>query len=164
MLWWTVRDSKRGAGLWGRQAERNRQWEGAGEMKAVLCKDFIGLEGLEIGEIDEPVPGPEEVLIEVHAASVSFMDWLMVSGGYQMRPPLPYVPGTESAGIVVSVGDDVTRFRIGDRVACCDWIGGFGERMTAKEWKTVHVPDNVDFIPASTVIHNYNTARQHEEE
>ena len=127
-------------------------------MKAVLCKEFIGPDGLEIGETVEPVPGPEEVLIEVHAASVSFMDWLMISGGYQMKPPLPYVPGTESAGIVVAVGGDVTRFRIGDRVACCDWIGGFGERMTAKEWKTVHVPDTVDFVPASTVIHNYNTA------
>ncbi|HUT47940.1 MAG TPA: NADPH:quinone oxidoreductase family protein [Alphaproteobacteria bacterium] len=127
-------------------------------MKAVLCTDFIGTEGLEIAEIDAPVPEPEEILVDVHAASVSFMDYLMVSGGYQMRPELPYVPGTESAGVVVAVGDKVTQFKPGDRVACCDWIGGFAERMTSKEWKAVKLPDGVEFAAASTILHNYTTA------
>jgi NADPH2:quinone reductase len=127
-------------------------------MKAVLCRDVIVTEGLEIAQIDEPVPGPEEILVDVHAASVSFMDYLMVSGGYQMRPELPYVPGTESAGIVAAVGAKVSQFKPGDRVACCDWFGGFAERMTSKEWKAAHVPDGVDFAPASTILHNYTTA------
>src|SRR6266700_3442300 len=97
-------------------------------MRAVLCRSFSG---------------PEH---------------LLVSGGYQMRPPTPFVPGTEAAGVVVGVGSKVTRFRPGDRVACLSWIGGFGERMVAKEWKSVLIPDAVSFETAATVIHSYDTA------
>ena len=79
-------------------------------MKAVLCSTFTGPEDLRVGEIDEPKPASDEILIEVHAASVSFMDHLMVSGLYQMRPPTPFVPGTEAAGVVIAVGEKVTRF------------------------------------------------------
>jgi NADPH:quinone reductase len=61
-------------------------------MRAVLCTAFEGIKSLTIGETAEPSPKPDEVLIDVYAASVSFMDYLMISGGYQMRPPLPYVP------------------------------------------------------------------------
>ena len=73
-------------------------------MKAVLCTAFTGPEGLEIGEADEPVPAADEILFDVHAASVSYMDYLLISGGYQMRPETPFVPGTEAAGIVVDIG------------------------------------------------------------
>ena len=66
-------------------------------MKAVLCHSFSGPEGLSVGEIDEPKPAADEVLIDVHAASVSFMDYLIVSGRYQMRPPTPFVPGSRLA-------------------------------------------------------------------
>jgi NADPH2:quinone reductase len=68
------------------------------------------------------------------------------------------VPGTEAAGVVVGVGSKVTRFKPGDRAACLSWIGGFGERMVAKEWKSVRVPDGVSFETAATVIHSYDTA------
>jgi NADPH:quinone reductase len=68
-------------------------------MRAVLCNAFDGIKALTIGEAEEPRPGAGEVLIDVHAASVSYMDYLMASGGYQMRPPLPYVPGTDAAGL-----------------------------------------------------------------
>src|SRR6266550_6656993 len=90
--------------------------------------------------------------------SVSFMDHLMVSGLYQMRPPTPFVPGTEAAGIVVAVGGKVTRFQPGDRVACGSWTGGYAERMIAKEWKSVRLPVGVAFETAATVWHNYGTA------
>ncbi len=92
-------------------------------MKAVLCSAFGGPEELHIGEIEQPKPAHDEILIDVHAASVSFMDYLLVSGRYQMRPPTPFVPGTEGAGVVVAVGGKVTRFRPGDRVACGNWFG-----------------------------------------
>lgn len=127
-------------------------------MKAVLCTDFVGPEGLEIGEADEPVPAADEILFDVHAASVSYMDYLIISGGYQMRPETPFVPGTEAAGIVADVGSAVTRFKPGDRVAWCGWTGGFGERAVGKEWRSAILPDEVEFAPASTVIHNYGTA------
>jgi NADPH:quinone reductase len=127
-------------------------------MRAVLCSAFNGPEDLRVGEIEEPVPASDEILIEVHAASVSFMDHLMVSGLYQMRPPTPFVPGTEAAGVVVAVGEKVTRFQPGDRVACGNWTGGYGERMVAQESKSVPLPAGVAFETAATVWHNYGTA------
>ena len=119
-------------------------------MRAVLCSAFTGPQDLRIGEIEEPTPASDEILVEVHAASVSFMDQLMVSGLYQMRPPTPFVPGTEAAGVVVAVGRKVTRFRPGDRVACSSWKGGYAERMTARESSSVRLPAGVAFETAAT--------------
>lgn len=127
-------------------------------MKAVLCRSFTGPDDLRVSKIDEPKPAADEILIDVHAASVSFMDQLMVSGLYQMRPPTPFVPGTEASGVVFAVGDKITTFAPGDRVACSSWTGGYAERMTAKASKSVHLPDGVAFEAAATVLHNYGTA------
>jgi NADPH2:quinone reductase len=127
-------------------------------MRAVLCDAFTGPEDLRIGEIEEPTPAGDEILIDVHAASVSFMDHLLVSGRYQMRPSTPFVPGTEAAGIVIAVGEKITRFQPGDRVAGGGWTGGYAERMTAKEWSSVRLPAGVSFETAATVWHNYGTA------
>jgi NADPH:quinone reductase len=127
-------------------------------MRAVLCDRFEGFGALRIGETAEPAPADDEILIDVHAASVSYMDYLMASGGYQLKPTLPYVPGTDAAGVVVAVGDMVARFRPGDRVACGNWFGGFAERMVAKASKSARLPDNVDFSTGSTVLHAYLTA------
>jgi NADPH2:quinone reductase len=127
-------------------------------MRAILCTAFEGIKSLSMGEISEPRPKPDEVLIDVHAASVSYMDYLMISGRYQMRPSLPYVPGTDAAGVIVAVGNQVDRFRPGDRVTCEAWYGGFAERMTAKASRTSRVPGNIDFQVGSTLLHIYLTA------
>ena len=127
-------------------------------MRAVLCDRFEGIAALRMGETAEPTPADDEVLIDVHAASVSYMDYLMASGRYQMRPTLPYVPGTDAAGVVVAVGDKVARFRPGHRVACTNWFGGFAERMVAKASGSARIPDNVDFFVGSSVLHAYLTA------
>jgi NADPH2:quinone reductase len=127
-------------------------------MRAILCNAFEGIKALSVAEAAEPEPAAHEVLIDVRAASVSYMDYLMTRGGYQMRPALPYIPGTDAAGIVVACGDRVTRFRPGDRVSCENWFGGFAERMVARESSTVCLPANVDFIAGSTVLHAYLTA------
>ena len=127
-------------------------------MRAVLCNAFEGIKALNLAEAAEPHLEADQVLIDVHAASVSYMDYLMASGGYQMRPALPYVPGTDAAGVVVACGDHVTRFRPGDRVSCESWFGGFAERMVAKESSTVFLPANVDFVIGSTILHAYLTA------
>ncbi|WFU13803.1 NADPH:quinone oxidoreductase family protein [Bradyrhizobium sp. CB3481] len=127
-------------------------------MRAILCKAFKGTEALEFTEVAEPHPAANEVLVDVHAASVSYMDYLMSSGGYQMRPALPYVPGTDAAGIVLACGDRVTRFRPGDRVSCGNWFGAFAERMVAKESSVALLPANVDFTVGSTVMNAYLTA------
>jgi NADPH2:quinone reductase len=127
-------------------------------MRAILCNAFKGIEALGFTEVDEPRPAANEVLVDVHAASVSYMDYLMSCGGYQMRPALPYVPGTDAAGIVLACGERVTRFRPGDRVSCGNWFGAFAERMVAKESSVAMLPANVDFIVGSTVMHTYLTA------
>src|ERR1044072_3825507 len=91
------------------------------QMKAVICREFSGPHRLEIGEMPEPAPAADEILVDVHAASVTYMDRLLVSGGYQMRPPTPFVPGTEAAGVVGGVGGKGTRFRLRPRLACLRW-------------------------------------------
>jgi NADPH:quinone reductase len=127
-------------------------------VRAVLCNAFEGIKSISLGETTEPCLAADEVLIDVHAASVSYMDYLMTCGGYQMRPALPYVPGTDAAGVVVACGDQVTRFRPGDRVSCESWFGSFAERMVAKESGTTRLPANVDFTVGSTILQTYLTA------
>jgi len=127
-------------------------------MKAVVCHAFDGPDALVFGEMPDPRPGPGEVLVDVHAAAVTFMDVLMVSGKYQMRPPLPFAPGNDAAGIVTAVGQGVSRFSVGDRVACGNWTGAYAERMVAREETTVALPPSVDFVTGATVRHGYGTA------
>ena len=128
------------------------------EMRGVLCHAFEGIKALTIGEAEEPRPRADEVLVDVHAASVSYADYLMICGGYQMRPALPYIPGTDAAGVVVACGDQVTRFGCGDQVCCESWFGSFAERMVAKASMTTRLPANVDFIVGSTIMQSYLTA------
>ena len=127
-------------------------------MRAVVCNAFEGIKALGLADVAEPHPAANEVLVDVHATSVSYMDYLMSCGGYQMRPALPYVPGTDAAGVVVACGEHVTRFRPGDRVSCGSWFGGFAERMVATESSTTHLPDNVDFVVGAAIRQAYLTA------
>ena len=127
-------------------------------MRAVICSSFDGIDALALGELAEPVPGPGQVLVDVHAAALSFMDTLMVAGSYQMRPALPFVPGSGAAGIVLAVGAGVERVRVGDRVACSHWHGGMAERMVAPESSVVKLPDSISFETGSTVRYAYGTA------
>lgn len=127
-------------------------------MRAMLCSSFDGPAALALGELPDPQPGPADVLVEVHAVSLSYMDCLMVSGQYQMRPPLPFAPGTDAAGVVIAVGKDVKRFRPGDRVATGDFTGAFAERIATNEWHATRIPDAMSFEVASVIRHAYGTA------
>ncbi|MGI3169378.1 NADPH:quinone oxidoreductase family protein [Pseudooceanicola sp. C21-150M6] len=127
-------------------------------MKAVMCTAFDGPEALRIGTLPDPEPASDEVLVEVQAASVSFMDLLMISGGYQLRPDLPYVPGTDAAGVARAVGADVAHIRPGDRVIGTGWHGAYAERMVVKGWRCNRLPEGVDMVDGSTVAHTYATA------
>lgn len=128
-------------------------------MRAVVCRRFDGIEALEWGELADPAPGPGQVLVGVHAAALSFMDTLMVAGRYQMKPALPFVPGTDAAGVVLAIGDGVRRIAVGDRVACSHWHGGMAERMVAPERNVVKLPEGIGFEVGSTVRYAYGTAR-----
>ncbi len=126
-------------------------------MKAVLCEGFTGPGDLVIGETEEPKPAPDQVLIEVHAATVNFMDYLIVSGLYQMKPELPFVAGTDAAGLVLEVGSEVEGLAPGDPVATFNWTGAFAERMVAGAHRTFRLPEGVDFVRGSGILHAYTT-------
>ena len=109
-------------------------------MRAVICSRFDGIDALELGELADPVPGPGQVLVDVHAAALSFMDTLIVAGRYQLKPRLPFVPGSDAAGVVLAVGEGVQYVRVGDRVACGHWHGGMAERMVVPASAVLKLP------------------------
>ncbi len=128
-------------------------------MRAVVCNSFDGIDGLVLASVEAPRPRAHEVLVDVHAASISFMDCLMVAGKYQLRPQTPFVPGTDAAGVVAEVGSEVTRFKPGDRVICSSWFGCYAEQVAVPQDAVVLLPEGVDFETGSTVRHCYGTAR-----
>tara|TARA_B100001057_G_C22801102_1_gene931546 strand:- start:618 stop:1607 length:990 start_codon:yes stop_codon:yes gene_type:complete len=127
-------------------------------MKAIVCNAFGDLSQLKLAKIDEPTCGPNDVLIEVRFATVSFMDWLMTDGGYQMKPSLPYVPGTDASGVVKAVGKNVIRFTPGDRVATSTWYGAYCEVMRAPEGSCSQIPDGVSDLDAANIMYSYGSA------
>ena len=126
-------------------------------MRAILCTGYGGPRDLALGDAPEPVAGPGQVLIEVHAAGVNFPDVLMSQGLYQTKPPLPFVPGVEAAGVVVAVGEGVEDLRPGQRVVA-GVQGAFAERVVARATHTVGLPDAIDFVTAAGMMMTYGTA------
>jgi NADPH2:quinone reductase len=128
-------------------------------MRAVLCEAWGEPEGLRLGEIDVPPPGPGEVRVAVHAAGVNFADILMVAGKYQEKPPFPFTPGLEAAGVVEAVGEGVTRVAAGDRVLALPRSGAFAEAALATEDSVFKIPDAMDFVTAAGFAVTYGTAQ-----
>ncbi len=127
-------------------------------MHAWLCEDPTGVDALKWKEIPTPVPGPGEVLVEIKAASLNFPDLLIVQNKYQHKPPLPFVPGSEYAGIVRAVGEDVRHPRIGQSVACLSGTGGFGTHAIAPAARCMVLPDGFDHVDAAAFIMIYATS------
>lgn len=127
------------------------------EMRAVRVHELVGPPGLRVDELPEPEPGPGEVLVEVRAAGVNFPDVLLSYGKYQFRPPPPFVPGGEAAGVVKAVGAGVTAVAPGDRVAATMVHGAFAERIVVAEAALVKVPDAVSFEVAAATLLTYGT-------
>lgn len=127
-------------------------------MKAVLCKTYGPPESLVIEEVETPAIGDDQVLIDVHAAGINFPDTLIIENKYQFKPPLPFTPGTEVAGIVKAVGKSVTRFKTGDPVMGFNAIGAFAEEMAAPEATTWHKPEGLNFEEAAGFIMIYGTS------
>ncbi len=117
-------------------------------MRAVLCHAWGAVEGLQLGDAPPPVPAGDEVIIAVRAAGINYADSIMVAGHYQTKPPLPFSPGLEAAGIVAACGDRVTRFRPGDRVMAILAHGGLAELAAAPEAETFAIPDRMSFEEA----------------
>lgn len=127
-------------------------------MKAVVCRNWGPPDSLALEEVPDPQPGPDQVVVEVRAAGVNFPDVLTVQGKYQIKPPLPFIPGNEFAGIVRTVGPGVTAFGPGDRVIGFTRTGAFAELALAPVSTLVPMPAGMDFDVAASVTLTYGTA------
>jgi NADPH2:quinone reductase len=127
-------------------------------MKAVLCTQYGPPESLVIEDVPSLVPGPGEVVVSVKAASVNFPDTLIIQNKYQIKPPLPFSPGSECAGVVKAVGEGVTRFGPGDRVIAFTAYGSFAEEVKTGETRLLPMPEGMDFTTAAAFILTYGTS------
>jgi NADPH2:quinone reductase len=127
-------------------------------MKAIVARDFGPIDQLAYADWPEPAAEGRTVVIEADVIGVNFPDGLLVQGLYQMKPPTPFVPGMEVAGRVVAVGDDVTRFKVGDRVASVSSLGAYAERVGAQEATVMKLPDAVSSEDACALMCGYGTS------
>ncbi len=127
-------------------------------MHAWLCEDPVGVEALNWKEIPTPQPQAGQVLLEIKAASLNFPDILIVQNKYQMKPALPFVPGSEYAGIVQAVGEGVSHLSVGQHVACLSGTGGFGTHTLAPAALCLPLPAEFAFVDAAAFIMIYATA------
>ena len=127
-------------------------------MHAWLCENPTGVDALTWTEMGTPQPKAGEVLIEIKAASLNFPDLLIVQNKYQMKPPLPFVPGSEYAGVVQAVGEGVTQLQVGQRVACLPGTGGFGTHAMAPAALCMPLPPEFSFVDAAAFIMIYATS------
>jgi NADPH2:quinone reductase len=114
-------------------------------MRAVTCRAWGPVEQLTVETVDPPVPGARQVVIDVEATGVNYADAIMVAGQYQTRPPFPFSPGLETAGVVARCGAEVVRYRPGDRVMAILAYGGFAEQAVAEEAETFPMPAGMSF-------------------
>lgn len=127
-------------------------------MRAVVCDEFGEPETLEVRQVDPATCGPHQVRIHVWASGLNYVDALFVQGRYQIKPPLPFVPGSEVAGEVTEVGRDVTGPAVGDRVMASTGLGGFADEVVVDATTAVPIPDRLSDGQAATMTQSYATA------
>ena len=127
-------------------------------MHAWLCENPVGVDALTWTEMPTPQPKAGEVLIEIKAASLNFPDLLIVQNKYQLKPALPFVPGSEYAGVIQAVGDGVTQLQVGQHVACLSGTGGFGTHTVASAALCMPLPSGFSFVDAAAFIMIYATS------
>lgn len=126
-------------------------------MKAVVCEAFGPPDTLVIRDLPRPEPGAGQVRVKVHAAGVNFPDLLMVQGLYQLKPPFPFTPGSEVAGVIEAVGEGVEALSVGDRVVATLPWGGYAEEVVADAPAVFPIPDELGFDVASALVIAYGT-------
>jgi len=127
-------------------------------MHAWLCENPIGVEALSWKELPTPQPDMGEVLIRIQAASLNFPDLLIVQNKYQYKPELPFVPGSEYAGVIEAVGEGVTHLRVGQPVACLSGTGGFATHVLAPATMCIPLPPGFPPVDAAAFIMIYATS------
>lgn len=127
-------------------------------MRAVLCKEFGPPDKLVVEDIPSPKPGAGEVVVSVKAAAVNFPDTLIIQNKYQHKPPMPFSPGADLAGVVKETGSSVTGFKAGDRVMALLTWGAFAEEVVVPVGSVVKIPDAVAFDLAASSGLTYTTS------
>src|SRR2546425_11643111 len=127
-------------------------------MRALLCKAYGPPESLIIEDVPPLDAGPGEVVVSVKAASVNFPDVLIIQNKYQVKPPLPFSPGSEVAGIVKATGDGVNGFKPGDRVMAITTYGAFAEEVKTEARRLLPLPAGMDFTQAAAFGLTYATS------
>lgn len=124
-------------------------------MRALQLETYDGPEALRVTEVPEPAAG-DDVVIDVRAIGINFPDYLITTGQYQHKPPLPFVPGCEVSGVVRSAPAG-SGWEAGDRVAAFVWTGGYAEQVAAPARSVYRLPDSMDFLTGAATIVNYHT-------
>jgi NADPH:quinone reductase len=127
-------------------------------MKALLCKQYGPPESLVVDDIASLHPEKDQVVISVKACGVNFPDTLIIQGKYQFKPPFPFSPGGEVAGIVKEVGEGVTHLKAGDDVFAMPGWGGFAEELLTNANRTFKMPPNMDYAVAASLMYTYGTS------
>ncbi len=127
-------------------------------MKAVLCKAFGPADTLVIEDTSSPQIKKNEVLLDVHAAGINFPDTLIIEGKYQFKPPFPFSPGGEAAGVISAVGEKVSHLKVGDRVMALTGWGSCAEQIAVPAYNILPMPDAMDFTTAAAFSMTYGTA------
>jgi NADPH2:quinone reductase len=125
---------------------------------AWLCENPVGVDALTWKEIPTPAPQAGQVLVRIEAASLNFPDLLIVQNKYQMKPDLPFVPGSEYAGVIEAVGEGVTDLKVGQSVACLSGTGGFGTHTLAPAKLCMPLPSGFPAVDAAAFIMIYATS------
>ena len=127
-------------------------------MKAVVCSSYGPPENLKLEEIDDPVYGNDDALVEVYASALNFPDGLQIQGKYQFQPPMPFTPGSEVAGKIKKTGAKLQGYNVGDRVMATPGIGGLAELVAVKSDGLRKIPDNMNFKTAASFAMVYTTS------
>ena len=131
---------------------------GSGTMRAAVVERFGPVENVRPGVVERPTPGPGEVLLDVHAAPVNYVDLVVIAGTYQFVPPLPFVPGKGPAGTVAAIGPGVTGLRPGDRVLAMAEQGGYAEQVRVAANQCYPLPPRLSFADAASMSLAFDTA------
>jgi len=127
-------------------------------MRALLCKKYGPPESLVVEEVPDPIAGDGEVVVRVHAAGVNFPDVLIIQNKYQFKPELPFSPGGECAGVIESVGKNVSHLRPGDRVLAYTTYGAFAEKIRCSAAGVIPMLDDLDYVTGSAFVLTYATS------
>ena len=127
-------------------------------MKAIVCNNFGPINNIEYKDVNEPKIEENSVIIDVQSVGVNFPDGLLVQGKYQLKPETPFIPGMEVAGVIIEIGSNISKFKIGDRVAALTQLNGYAEKVVVKESSVFNIPLKMSFDHSCALLCAYGTS------